>query len=168
MQELISSLSINDSLVNMKDYIEASSWTDQPTNELILNFRKTNIKRVYGDLRKSKEARKNTPKDFLAIYDKLIKYKSKEEKEWLPDVIEILLTDYSHSPEKPKEWPKEWANLESKTTVKRSESLYSLYLPKEHFEDFLKLQYDLKEKQAVDINGKKFSISYRLPFPNLR
>ena len=79
-----------------------------------------------------------------------------------------MLTDYSHSSEKPKEWPKEWSNLESITTVKRNESLYSIYLKKEHFEDFIKLISDLKEKQAIEINGKKLSVSYRLPFPNLR
>ncbi|QQY81565.1 hypothetical protein JJL45_11590 [Tamlana sp. s12] len=167
-QDLIYSLGITDSLVNMKEYIEAAYSTDQPTNELILNFNEPIVKQVYGNLRDDKVVREKTPKEFLTVYDNLIIYKNKKEKEWIPDNIEIMLTDYSHSPEKPKEWPENWPNLESELTVKRSESLYSLYLPKEHFEEFKALISDLKEKQAIEINGKKFSVSYRLPFPNLR
>jgi hypothetical protein len=79
-----------------------------------------------------------------------------------------MLTDYSHSPEKPLKWPDDWPNLKSAQTVKRSESLYSIYLEKEQFDRFKKLVKKLKEKQAIEINGKKFSVSYRLPFPNFR
>ena len=76
------------------------------------------------------------------------------------------MENQSDSP--PKQWPENWPNLESESTVQRSESLYSLYLPKVNFEDFINLISNLNEKQAVEINGKKFSISYRFPFPNLR
>ena len=167
-QELISDLGITNKLVKMKDYIEASSWTDQPTNELILNLDSVIVKRVYGNLRNDKKVRKKTPKHFLSVYDRLIKYENKDAKEWKPDFIEIMLTDYSYSPEDPIKWPKEWPDLKGSLTVKRSESLYSLYLPKENFKEFIKLISELKEKQAVEINGKKFSLSYRFPFPNLR
>ena len=168
-QKIIKSFGITDSLMNQQNYVEASSWTDQPTNILLLNFDTAKQISVYGNLdKKDKETRKQTPKDFLTVYDNIKKFESKKAKEWLPDNIEIMLTDYSHSPEKPIEWPENWPNLESESTVERSESLYSLYLPKENFEDFIELISNLKEKQAVEINGKKFSVSYRLPYPNLR
>lgn len=167
-QKIIKSFGITDSLMNQPDYIEASNWTDQPTNILLLNFDTLRQISVYGSLAEKKgEARKNTPKDFVTVYDNIKKFESKKAQDWLPDNIEIMLTDYSHSPKEPKKWPENWSNLESESTVKRSESLYSLYLPKESFEDFIKLISGLKEKQAVEINGKKFSVSYRLPFPNL-
>ncbi len=168
-QKIIKSFGITDSLMNQKEYIEASNWTDQPTNILLLNFDTVKQISVYGNLdKKDNETRKQTPKDFLTVYDNIKKFESKKAKEWLPDNIEIMLTDYSHSPEEPKEWPENWPNLENESTIERSESLYSLYIPKEDFEDFIKLTSDLKEKQAVEINGKKFSVSYRLPYPNLR
>jgi len=168
-QKIIKSFGITDSLMNQPDYIEVSSWTDQPTNIMLLNFDTLREISVYGNLdEKRSESRKQTPKDFLTVYDNIKKFKDKNAKEWLPENIEIMLTDYSHSPEKPKEWPENWPNLESESTVKRSESLYSLFLQKEHFDDFIKLISDLKEKQAVEINGKKFSVAYRLPYPNLR
>jgi hypothetical protein len=52
--------------------------------------------------------------------------------------------------------------------VKRSDRLYSLYLDKKQLEELRRLLSSLKKKQAVEVNGRKFSVSYRLPFPNLR
>lgn len=167
IQELISNLGITTELKKVDENIQASDWSDQPTNILILNFNEPKTIQVYGDLRDNKETREKTPKAFLTVYDNLIEYKNKKAEEWLPNKIEIMLTDYSHSPEKPIEWPENWPNLEDETTVKRSASLYSLYLPKEHFDEFINLISNLREKQAVELNGKKFSVSYRLPFPNM-
>lgn len=79
-----------------------------------------------------------------------------------------MATRYSYSPEVPLKWPKEWGDMNSPTTVKRSQDLYSLYLDKKYFDDFRKLLSKLKQKQAVEISGEKYSITYRLPFPNLR
>lgn len=167
-QQIIKSFGITDSLMNGKDYFKASYSTDQPTNILILNFDTLREISVYGNLDKNNiEDRKNTPNDFLKVFDNIKEFKDKNSKEWLPDNIEILLTDYSYSPESPKIWPESWPNLKNELTVKRNDLLYSLYLPKENFEDFIKIISDLKEKQAIEIDGKKFSVSYRLPFPNL-
>ncbi|MBZ9730558.1 hypothetical protein LB467_12760 [Salegentibacter sp. JZCK2] len=168
-QKIIKSFGITDTLMKQPDFIEASSSTDQPTNILLLNFDTLREISVYGSLEeKRSEARKKTPEDFITVYDNIKKFKGKGAKDWMPDNIEIMLTDYSHSPEEPQEWPENWPDLESESTVKRSESLYSLFLSKEHFENFINLISKLKEKQAVEINGKKFSVRYRLPFPNLR
>jgi hypothetical protein len=168
-QKIIKSFGITDSLMKQPDFIEASNWTDQPTNIILLNFDTIRQISVYGNIENKKsEARRDTPKDFLTVYDNIKKFEDKNAKEWLPEYVEIMLTDYSHSLEKPKQWPENWPNLESESTVQRSESLYSLYLPKVNFEDFINLISNLNEKQAVEINGKKFSISYRFPFPNMR
>ena len=53
-QELIYSLGISDSLIKMADYTNATDWTDQPTNELILNFDSARVKRVYGNFPSNK------------------------------------------------------------------------------------------------------------------
>ena len=168
-QAIIKSLGITDSLMTQSDYTEASSWTDQPTNVLLLNFDTLRQITVYGDLRNPKnEERIKTPKDFLTVYDNIIKFDNNSAKEWLPDTIEVMAIGYSHSPEKPLKWNTEWSDINSSTTVKRSDDFYSIYLDKNHFDDFLKLLKSLKEKQAVEINGKKYSLTYRLPFPNSR
>jgi hypothetical protein len=106
---------------------------------------------------RKEESRKRTSQSFLTVYDNLIKYKNDKAKEWLPEFFEVMLTDYSHSPETPKKWPTGWSDLQDSKTVKRSETLYSVYLDKKYYPDFIKFRNELKEKQAVEIEGKKFS-----------
>ncbi|MVZ65366.1 hypothetical protein GQF61_05825 [Sphingobacterium sp. DK4209] len=168
-QKIVKSFGITDSLMKQKDFIEASSWTDQPTNVMILNFDTVRQISVYGSIRETKtEARAKVPKDFLTVFDNLIKFESDKAKEWLPDTIEVLATMYNHSPEKPLKWNEEWNDIKSSSTVKRSDGLFSIYLDKKYFDDFVKLLKNIKEKQAVEINGEKYSLTYRLPFPNLQ
>ena len=57
--------------------------------------------------------------------------------------------------------------LESPKTVKRGED-YSVYIDKKDYDEFIKYYSSMGEKQAVEINGKKMAIDYRLPFPNLK
>ena len=97
-----------------------------------------------------------------------MKFNVNDATEWLPDTIEVMATRYSYSPEKPIKWDNSWSDLKSPTTVKRSDDLYSIYLDKKYFESFVSLLKTLKEKQAVEINGEKYSLAYRLPFPNMR
>ena len=168
-QKIIKSFGITDSLIKQQDYIEASTSTDQPTNIMLLNFDTVRQISVYGLLRDSKnEARQKTPDYFLIVFDNIVKFESNSAKEWLPDTIEVMATKYSYSPETPLQWNKDWNDINSKTTIKRSEDLYSIYLDKKYFDDFIKLLKRMKEKQAVEINGQKYSLTYRLPFPNLR
>jgi hypothetical protein len=171
-QDLIKTLGITDSLLRGRTYFnaaDAADATDQPTNTLLLNFDSVKQIQVYGTLRSPKgEDRARTPKDFLIVYDRLIHYDDPAATPWLPDSVEVMATAYSYSPVKPLPWNPTWHDLKSPTTVKRSEELYSLYLPKSQYDAFLKLRRRLKEKQAVLINGGKYSLSYRLPFPNLR
>lgn len=168
LQTLIYELGITENLMKMPDYVSTVSITDQPDNILSLAFDSVYTKQVYGNLRDDEESRTNTPEDFLYVYDQLIKYTNKKAKEWLPEYIEVMLTDYSHSPEQPLAWPDKWPDLTSASTIKRTDMLYSLYLPKKDYKDFIKLISSLKEKQAVEVNGKLFSVSYRFPYPNLR
>jgi hypothetical protein len=76
IKPFIEQLGINDSLSKLPSYIEVSDITDEPTNELILNFDSTKSVSVYGDLRFEKsKARLNTPPSFLKVYDQLIHFK---------------------------------------------------------------------------------------------
>jgi hypothetical protein len=168
-QKIIKTFKISDSLMRLPKSITTSYLTDQPTNEMILNFDSVKQISVYGNLRgDDSKARVRTPKSFLTVYDNLIKFDDTNSKEWLPDTFEVMATAYSYSPEKPIMWSKDWSDLKSSSTVKRNDDLYSIYLDKKYFPDFIKLLKNLKEKQAVEINGEKFSLSYRFPFPNLR
>ena len=85
LKKVIQSLSISDTIYKLHNNIRASTSTDQPSNDLILNFDSTRIISVYGDLQGNVESRNKTPKAFLTVYDKIKKYKNDSAKEWLPN-----------------------------------------------------------------------------------
>jgi hypothetical protein len=76
----------------------------------------------------------------------------------LPDKIELMLSDYSYSPEPPIQWPKGWPDLVDPETVARQGGVTSIYLDKKYFSRLVSLLRKRKEKQAIEINGKKFYI----------
>ena len=167
-QKIIKSFGITDNLMKQEDYIVASTATDQPTNVLLLNFDLVRQLSVYGQLRDLKnKARQKTPIDFIDVYDKIIKFEDNKAIEWLPDTFEVMATKYSYAPEKSLKWNSEWNDIKSETTVKRNEDLYSIYLEKKYYKEFIELLKNTKEKQSVEINGEKYSLTFRLPFPNL-
>lgn len=168
LQELIGSLLISEDLMGLPNDTAVTTISRQPVNELVLNFDTLIVKQVYGDLRNDSLARENTPFAFLKVFDKLVEFSDSQAKEWLPDKIEVLVTDYLQpSTKQALKWPAGWPTLKSPDTIWRSEKLYSLYLDQKHYKELLSLMNKLKEKQAVEINGKKFIIDYRLPFPNI-
>jgi len=166
MVDFIKSLNLSDSLFLLPNYFSASDWTDQPSNELVLNFDSLKTIYIYGSLRNESESREKTPTVLLDIFDKLINYNNNSADVWRPEKIEVMAWDYSYSPEEPVKWPDAWPDLNDKNTVD-NDGLYSIYLDSKYFDDFLNLINNLGEKQAVEIDGKKFAVSYRFPFPNL-
>jgi hypothetical protein len=169
VEATIKKLGITGSLQKLPSNINASGASDQPTSELILNLNYPKQISVYGSLRYEKsKARVNTPAPFLKVYDNLINFKDDKAKEWVPDIIEVMLTTYSNSPEKPLKWPTDWPDLKNQHTIRRSVDLYSVYLDKNDINKLKKLVNSLKDNQAVEVNGRTFSISYRFPFPNIK
>ncbi len=166
LQNIIKSLGITDSIYKLPDHIDASSWTDQPENELTINLDSLKIISVYGCVGTDTEVRAVTPKPFLTIYDNIKKYRNKKAKEWLPSKIEVMFWDYDYAPNK-RPWITGFPDLNSPTTIKRGDD-YSVFIDKKDYDKFKKY-YSLRgEKEAVEINGKKMAIAYRLPFPNIK
>ncbi len=168
LQNLMRNLGISDTLAKLPKYIIASNSTDQPTITISLNIDSLQEISVYGRISSKKsDARKETPTAFLTAYDNIINLNEASATEWLPENIEILAYTYANSKEEPLSWKKEWNDIHSKTTIKRGEGLYSLYLDRKYFKDFIKFLKSLRQKQAALINGKKYALSYRFPFPNI-
>jgi hypothetical protein len=166
LQKVIQSLLISDNIYKLPNDIEATNWTDQPTNKLALDLNNQKSINVYGSLDENSDARKKTPNEFLIVYDKIKKYRSESAKEWLPDKIEVMFWDYNYAPNK-KPWPNKFSDLKSISTIKRG-GMYSVYIDRSDFAEFKKYYVSLGEKEAVEINGEKMAISYRFPFPNIK
>lgn len=168
LDALWNQLQISQELLDLPDYIAASQATDMPTNYLMLVSDTVRMKTVYGDLQQDETSRARTPETFLSVYDQLVNYRNEQAEKWLPDTVEVMLTRFDHSVEKPVAWPEGWPDLNDKTTVSITPNLYSVFIPKSEFDNLLKLLSSLSYRRAVEINGRKFSVTYRLPFPNLR
>lgn len=162
---LLSSLPLGKDFQALSDD-EVSDCTDQPTNVLWV-WLAHQVKRVsvYGDLRNDGEARSKTPRTFLRLFDELIGYDNEAAIPWVPEKVEVLIWPYGYSPAEPLLWPTGWPDTVHPETKKRGDG-FSLFLGASYLQDLKGLLRQLGQNQAVLINGKKWAISYRFPFPN--
>jgi hypothetical protein len=164
----------------LDDEYELSSGTDQISTTIWTPLKKIQI---YGDWRKAPipsginnrdikameegerkmwEALPNEVRAFLA---RIEKEREREGDPWLPENIEVMLSPYEYAPDASIIWPAGWPDLKSRTTRKRDEDSYSVFLPSQSCPELSKFFSTRKEKGAVLINEKKMAISYRFPFP---
>jgi hypothetical protein len=151
-------------IAGLSEAYAASEWTDQPTNELHVwatGAHKTVS--VYGALRREPTARAKTPEPFLHAFDVITKF-GPEASPWMPSQIEVLIWPYEHSPEEPLPWPDGWPGFEH-ARPRGTDGLHQLFLPAEEFGSLKRLLGELKPKQAVRFNDRKWSVSYRLGLP---
>ncbi len=168
LKELLTALDLERRLVGLDGKtIDASQATDQPTNRLCYWVNgKLRAVQVYGSLHANRPEREQVPKNFLEVIDFLTQFRTKGAKTWLPQKIEVLIWPFDNSGEPPKQWPKGWPGLEDPATKKRGDRGYSLFLDSKHFSEFLDMgRRSMKAGQAVLIGGKKWAVSYRIPFP---
>jgi hypothetical protein len=171
-EELASELLLNDTLFSKSRFINAVD----PRNELVCcdyptytvsNYKDTvNRITVLGSIRHT-AYRKHIPSKFLTIHDFITNFDDDKAIVWVPEKIEVLLSDYSHSPDTPIKWPNDWPDLNSPETSKSGGYVTSIYLDKKNFKQLKKLLKQRREKQAFEINGRKYFIGYRFPIPGL-
>jgi len=152
----------------LPDYIEADPWkTDQPTNAISLRSGNSfKAVRVYGNLQKNQSVRAAAPKSFVDLFDRITSYSHEQATPWQPDFVEILLWPFENSALIPVDWPSHWPGLLDFRTKRRGADSYSVYLPSQHFQELKELLRSMKNGQSIRLGGKKWAISYRLPFPH--
>jgi hypothetical protein len=166
LQLLIDKLVPSDDINDIDDYIETSDATDQPSTTIMLNYPKEKTITVYGHLGANSEDRESVPDDFLALYDSIKSYRNKAAIEWQPKQLEIMFWEYDYAPIK-RPWIEKFPDLNSSTTIKVDSNFYRVYIDRKDFDEFKKYYKSMGEKQAVEINGRKMAMSYRLPFPSM-
>lgn len=164
LKQFLDSLPSRD-FFGLNDYYSVVHATDQPTNVLIISQSDILGKKVsvYGNLR-DEDDRSKTPKSFLKIYDKITTYKNKSAKKWLPEKIEVMIWPDEYAKGSLK-WPNAWPDISDPRTKVRRKGEYSLFLDSSLLQDLKAFLQRRKGNQAVLINGKKYSVSYRYPFP---
>lgn len=172
--ELISELELRDTIFNKSRYYNANNpdpngeiiVTDNPSYGVFVRLDTLVIVSVYGSI-SSREYRKRFPTQVLKIHDFVLNFETNKYTQWIPERIEVLLSDYSHSPEPPIKWPTGWPDLNSPDTRKQNGFVTSIFLDKKYLSELTKLIRNRREKQAFEINGKKYFIGYRFTIPGL-
>lgn len=141
-----------------------SDATDQPTTDLLLRTGSTYAHvSVYGALG-SAEARSAIPSEILDAYERVTAFERRDAVPWLPEAVEVMIWPYEYAPDESIIWPTDWPGINHADTRQRGDS-YSLYIPASDYprlRDFLRTR---RERGAVLIDGKKWIVQVRLPFP---
>lgn len=155
----------NPDLAALAGGYDAADATDQPDNRLLVYGNKVPLYiSVYGSL-DDKSVRTRLPSAITEAFDKLRGFHVSNAHVWLPDKIEVMVWPYEYVPDQSIVWPKRWPHLDDPTTRKRRDS-YSIFISSSELSALTAFLAGRKEKGAVEIDGKKFATSIRLPFPH--
>lgn len=150
----------------LDDYYEATGWTDQPSNRLMVWGKDGEMKEVsvYGNLRPhtdgsyDEEVRAGTPEVYWQAFDTIIHFSHEDAETWLPEKFEVMLWPYDTS--SGAKWPKNWPDLDDETTQKRGEDSYSVYVDIAELDTYFALS-----DSAVELDGRRWAYALRFPFP---
>lgn len=109
---------------------------------------------------------KNLPEALMKIYSKIGNFNDSRARPWAPEKYEVMIWPFENSELKPIKWPEGWPDLNSPDTKKRRDEQYSIYLKPAKFAELDEIMKKAESGQAVLINGKKWAVSYRIPFPH--
>lgn len=166
MNEFIEYLSIDESIYYLRnETIYSGSGFDLPTNTIYLNITRMKKIEVYGDIEKNDEARNKTPAAFINLYDKIKHYRKENSIEWIPPKIEVLFWENIYASPK-RQWIEGFPDLYSPSTIQRG-GIYTVFIDGNEFETFISYFREMGQEEAVEINGRKMAIYYRIPFPNI-
>lgn len=166
MERLLAELN-PDALRPLYGRYDALQVTDQPEEDLLLyrGERPTFIS-VYGSL-DSSAVRGSTPTAIVSAYDKLKQFNPPQSTDWLPDSIEVMVWPYAYAPEPSIKWPKDLPDLNDPHTLKRGDS-FSIYIRSSKLQEVRAFLAHRSEKAAIEIDGKKWMVGIRFPFPTER
>jgi len=141
--------------------IDASEgWTDQPISILELNIKGYKKVRIDG------YKKKYIPKDYMIIYNKLVKYKHKNAYKWYPDNICVNFNK-PFSDENHKEWPKNLLEIDVSAKKDDRENI-SLVLDKIYLKEYFEFYNSLTKYKNIKYKNKIFSIHHEMEYPNIK
>lgn len=153
-----------------KSRYTAYGATDLTTSRFLLRTNEGSYKEVsiYGlDVVMEKEEKpfETIPGPILDLYQSMISYDNPAARPWLPPEIEAMLWPFEHARGANQQWPKGWPGPNHPKAKKRRGDSYSVFLPNSSLNQLREMISKLGESRAIEIDGKKWAVSYRLPFP---
>lgn len=162
-EQLISALNLRDTIFNKSRLINSTSSNpndsivccDIPSFSFSTNFNSLTAITVIGSI-KEKQNRKRWPSTLTNLYKDIVDFDDEKAIIWIPEKVEVSLSDYNNSPDSPIPWPKNWPGLNSPETRKNGDYVTSIFLEKKYFYQLTRLIKGRREKQDFEISGKKY------------
>ena len=159
--KFLNSLPFNSIYNIMEKTIDASEgWTDQPKSILELNINGYKKVRVDG------YKRKYIPKEYILIYDKLIKYKNEKAHKWYPESIFVKFNK-AFSDEKFKEWPNNLPRININAKKDDRDNI-PLKLENKYLKEYFEFYNSLTRFQNIKFENNIFSIHHEMEYPNIK
>jgi hypothetical protein len=143
-----------------------ADYTDAPTNFLVFRT-KAGYKAidVYGVIRHNENIPPaRMPVDLQEAFRVLLGFNAPNAQEWTPPYLEVMMWPFSYA-KSSMPWPVEFPGVTDKNTRQSPRGL-DLYLPYTEFDQYKVFASKLKPTTAVLLDGKKWAISERIPFPH--
>ncbi|WP_160734641.1 hypothetical protein [Altericroceibacterium endophyticum] len=140
--------------------------TDQPDNRLLWYGDPPVFLSVYGSL-DDQQVTSRLPTAVVKAFSTIRAFESARSEPWMPAEIEVMIWPYEYAPEPSIHWNEEWPDISAPSTIQRGDS-YSLFLPSSEMGALESFLAQRNPKGAIEINGRKWAASYRIPFPGER
>lgn len=143
-----------------------ADYTDAPTNVLVVKT-ETGYKTidVYGVIRDSNNIPSaRMPSDLQEAFRVLLAFSHPNAQEWKPPYLEVMMWPFSYA-KSSVAWPAEFPGIAGENTRRSTRGLV-LFLPYSEFDHYKTFVSKLKPTTAVLLDGKKWAISERIPFPH--
>lgn len=163
---------INQELVKLRrEYDYAPDVTDQGTVFFFVRQNDSLVRySVRAGLGNDGQLRPDVPEPLRSIFERLTRFRADNRRPWWPDTLLVSAWAYEYAPDNPPlEWPSGWPDLRSSSTEKRKDPyvdvVYTMRLPSAQRSRLDSLLEARRQTQAIRINGRKWMVSYRMPFP---
>lgn len=144
----------------------AEDASDQPEqNLLIYQPSRPVFVYVYGSLN-DPQVRSKITKEVVAAYDALKTFRHSPSEPWLPEYVEVMIAPYEYAPDPSIHWPKKWPGLGDPKTIRRGTDAFSIFVPSTELAQLRAFLISRKDRGAIEIDGRKWSASIRIPFPH--
>lgn len=155
----------------LKHQYDMRGTTDQPVAEFYFHdangFVATDVAGLECEPSKPNPWERNVappPRALLDLNASLCSLNFSGSEKWSPPYAEVMMWDYNYAPGKSVPWPKTWPGLESSRTIRRGND-YSVFMDGALLPQLEAFASGIPQKSAVSIEGRKMSLSIRIPFP---
>lgn len=152
-------------------YDYAPEFTDQGTMFFFVRLADSLVRySVRAGLGRDGQLRPEVPAPLRGIFQSLTHFEGKAPRHWLPDTLLVSAWGYDYASDvSALDWPPGWPDLLSSSTERYSDrfvdEVYVMHLPvteRSRLDSLLRAQESLR---AIRINGRKWAVAYRMPFP---